>query len=130
VRRDVALTALRRGLARRCPHCGEGPLFEGWSHHIDRCPVCGLVYERNPGDTWAFTIIGDRLPIAAIIALIYFGWGRMPIALGLVIVTVLGALLVWTAPNRWGVGIALHYLSRVIWPDPEDPVPPAHSPSK
>ena len=38
--------------------------------------MCGLVYERNPGDTWAFTIIGDRLPIAAIIVLIYFGYGR------------------------------------------------------
>jgi hypothetical protein len=35
----------------------------------------------------------------------------------------LGALLVWTAPNRWGAGIALHYLSRVFWPDPGDPVP-------
>jgi hypothetical protein len=32
-------------------------------------------------------------------------------------------LLVLTAPNRWGVGIALHYLSRVIWPDPGDPIP-------
>jgi hypothetical protein len=29
----------------------------------------------------------------------------------------------WTSPNRWGVGIALHYLSRVFWPDPADPVP-------
>ena len=124
--RALVLTALGRGLSKRCPHCGEGPLFLGWSHHLDRCPVCGLVYERNPGDTWAFTIIGDRLPIAVIIGLIYFGWGRMPVALGLVIVTALGALLVWTAPNRWGVGIALHYLSRVMWPDPEDPVPPPH----
>jgi uncharacterized protein (DUF983 family) len=126
VTRALVRTALGRGLRRRCPHCGEGPLFKGWSHHLDRCPVCGLVYERNPGDTWAFTIIGDRLPIAAIIGLIYFGWGRMPVALGLLIVTALGALLVWTAPNRWGIGIALHYLSRVMWPDPEDPVPPAH----
>ena len=50
----------------------------------------------------------------------------MPVAAGLVIVAALGVLLVWTAPNRWGVGIALHYLSRVMWPDPEDPVPPAH----
>ena len=33
------------------------------------------MYERNPGDTWAFTVIGDRLPIAAIIAMIYFGAG-------------------------------------------------------
>jgi uncharacterized protein (DUF983 family) len=126
VTRAFALTALRRGLSKRCPHCGEGSLFEGWSRHLERCPVCGLVYERNPGDTWAFTIIGDRLPIAVIIVLIYFGWGRMPIALGLLTVAALGALLVWTAPNRWGAGIALHYLSRVIWPDPEDPVPPAH----
>jgi hypothetical protein len=37
---------------------------------------------------------------------------------------VMGALLVATSPNRWGVGIALHYLSRVYWPDPADPVPP------
>ncbi len=123
--RGLVLTAVRRGLSRRCPHCGKGPLFEAWSHHLERCPVCGLVYERNPGDTWAFTVIGDRLPIAAIIVLIYFGWGRMPVV-GLMIVALLGVLLVWTAPNRWGVGIALHYLSRVIWPDPEDPVPPAH----
>ena len=127
--RDLVLTAIRRGLAKRCPHCGEGALFEGWAHHLDRCAVCGLVYERNPGDTWAFTIIGDRLPIAAIIVLIYFGWGRMPLIVGLLTVAVLGVLLIWTAPNRWGAGIALHYLSRVTWPDPQDPVPPAPSSS-
>lgn len=33
-------------------------------------------------------------------------------------------LLILTAPNRWGAGIALHYLSRVYWPDPADPIPP------
>ena len=60
-------TALRRGISKRCPHCGVGPIFSGWAHHLERCPACGLVYERNPGDTWAFTIIGDRIPIAAII---------------------------------------------------------------
>ena len=44
--------------------------------------------------------------------------------LGVTLVIVAVALLVWTAPNRWGVGIALHYLSRVYWPDPADPLPP------
>ncbi|HYM24229.1 MAG TPA: hypothetical protein VEU08_13515 [Vicinamibacterales bacterium] len=39
----------------------------------------------------------------------------------------LGAALVWTAPNRWGAGIALHYLSRAFWPDPSDPIPPQAS---
>jgi len=85
--------------------------------------MCGLVYERNPGDTWAFTIIGDRLPIAAIIVLIYFGYGRTHRVFGLITFALLGVVLVLTAPNRWGVGIALHYLSRVYWPDTSDPVP-------
>ena len=85
--------------------------------------MCGLVYERNPGDTWAFTVIGDRLPIAAIIVLVYFGYGRSHHTLGLITFVGLGALVIVTAPNRWGVGIALHYLSRVFWPDPSDPVP-------
>ena len=85
--------------------------------------MCGLVYERNPGDTWAFTVIGDRLPIAVIIVLIYFGYGRSHHVLGLITFAVLGALVIVTAPNRWGVGIALNYLSRVFWPDPSDPVP-------
>ena len=129
MRRDLVLTALRRGLSKRCPHCGEGAIFEGWAHHLERCSVCGLVYERNPGDTWAFTIIGDRLPVAAIIVLIYFGFGRFRLVLALAMIVMLGVLLIWTAPNRWGVGIALHYLSRVFWPDPQDPVPDsAHPP--
>ena len=126
-RRVLVFTALRRGISKRCPHCGKGPIFWGWAHHIERCPVCGLVYERNPGDTWAFTIIGDRLPIAVIIVMIYFGIGRAHPALGIITFVLLGALLVWTAPNRWGAGIALHYLSRVFWPDPADPVPASRS---
>jgi uncharacterized protein (DUF983 family) len=128
-RRQLVLTALRRGLRKRCPHCGEGPIFSGFAHHLERCPVCGLVYERNPGDTWAFTIIGDRLPIAVIIVLIYFGVARSHPWLGVAAILVLGALIIWTAPNRWGVGIALHYLSRVLWPDPSDPVPAARETS-
>ena len=121
-RRQLIATALRRGLRKRCPHCGRGPLFAGW-RHLERCSSCGLVFERNPGDTWAFTIIGDRLPVAAIIGLLYFGFGRTHHVLGLSAFVVMGVLLIVTAPNRWGVGIALHYLSRVFSPDPADPIP-------
>jgi len=116
-------TALRRGLRKRCPHCGEGSLFSGWSH-LERCSVCGLIFARNPGDTWAFTIIGDRLPLGAMIVLIYFGVMRSHRLLGLAMLVLLAVLLVWTSPNRWGASIALHYVSRVCWPDPADPIPP------
>jgi hypothetical protein len=57
-----------------------------------------LVFVRNPGDPWAFTIIGDRLPLAAIIVLIYFGVMRSHRVLGLTMLVVLVALLAWTAP--------------------------------
>jgi uncharacterized protein (DUF983 family) len=120
----VVSTVLGRGLRKRCPHCGQGPLFSGFAHHLERCSVCGLIYERNPGDTWAFTIIGDRVPVALVIIIIYFGVVRSHPVLGAAVFVVVGIGLIVTAPNRWGLGIALHYVSRVYWPDPADPVPP------
>ena len=58
------------------------------------------------------------------VVLIYFGVVRLRPVLGLSLLAVMVVLLFWTAPNRWGAGIALHYLSRVYWPDPADPIPP------
>lgn len=116
-------TALRRGLRKRCPHCGRGLLFSGWSQN-ERCSSCGLIFVRNPGDIWAFTIIGDRVPIAVMIVVIYFGVVRSRPVLGMTLLLALLAAAIWTTLNRWGVAIALHYLSRVYWPDDADPVPP------
>jgi uncharacterized protein (DUF983 family) len=127
--RSMIRTVLWRGLRKRCPHCGEGPLFAGWSH-LERCSACGLVFVPSPGDTWAFTIIGDRLPIGAMIVVIYFGVVRSYPVLGLTLLLVFVALLIWTSPNRWGAGIALHYLSRLYWPDPGDPIPPRQAPGE
>ena len=115
--------AVGRGWRRRCPHCGRGPLFGEWGRHIPQCEACGLVFERNPGDTWFFTIVFDRLPIAAMVALLYFGVATTRPLLGAVLFAVLVLAVFWTSPNRWGIGIALHYLSRVYLPDADDPVP-------
>jgi len=82
------------------------------------------VYTRNAGDTWGFTIVGDRLPIAVMIVVLYFGVVRSSPAVGVPLLIASVAAVIWTAPNRWGTSIALHYLSRVYWPDPADPVPP------
>src|SRR5260221_263197 len=89
---SALLKRLRRALRKRCPHCGEGPLFSGWSQ-LERCSTCGLVFARNPGDTWAFAVFGDRLPLGAIIVLIYFGVVRSHPVPGLTMEGVLLALL-------------------------------------
>jgi hypothetical protein len=88
--------------------------------------VCGLVFASNPGDTWAFTIVGDRLPLGLMIVLIYFGVMRLHRVLGATLLIACVAVLIWTTPNRWGASIALHYLSRVYWPEPADSIPPPH----
>jgi uncharacterized protein (DUF983 family) len=124
-RRHLIVTALRRGSSRRCPHCGQGALFRR-GEHLPRCEVCGLVYERNQGDTWFFTIIGDRVPIAIMVAAVYFGIGQTHPILMVIAFCVMGVLIFWTAPSRWGMGIALHYLSRIFWPDPSDPIPSSY----
>lgn len=41
--------AVARGLVRRCPRCGGGSLFAGWLKMKDRCPTCGMKYERDEG---------------------------------------------------------------------------------
>lgn len=115
--------AIARGWRRRCPHCGRGALFGEWGRHLHTCSSCGLVFERNPGDTWFFTIAFDRLPIGVMVAFIYFGVATSRPLLGVLLFVALTGILIWTSPNRWGVGIALHYLSRVYMPDPGDPVP-------
>ena len=119
----VITTALGRGLRKRCPHCGQGHLFSGWSQ-LERCAICGLTFVPNPGDIWAFTIIGNRVPIFVMIVVIYFGVMRSHPVLGMTLLLALLAVGIWTAPNRWGAAIALHYLSRVYWPQPADPLPP------
>ena len=40
---------LARGLARRCPVCGQGGLFTRWFILAERCPRCGLRFERIEG---------------------------------------------------------------------------------
>lgn len=101
-----------RGLRRRCPRCGEGPLFERWFTLHPRCPACGLVFEKRPGDTWAFWIFGDRIFIALLLLVIVLGFRSptMPHILVLFLVTAIP--LVATMPHRLGVCVGLDYLIR------------------
>jgi len=36
-------------LRQQCPECGEGRVFEGRWRMNERCPVCGVKFERGPG---------------------------------------------------------------------------------
>ena len=96
-------TVLWRGVRRRCPHCGQGPLFSHWITFHPRCASCGLVFLRNQGDTWLFWIVMDRIPLLAGIAAIYFFGFRVTGWLsGLLFFLAMAGPLVLTMPQRQG----------------------------
>jgi uncharacterized protein (DUF983 family) len=51
--------ALRRGLSRRCPGCGHGPLFRGYIKPEPSCSACGadLLQYRSDDAPAYFTIL-------------------------------------------------------------------------
>lgn len=121
---------LGRSLRQRCPHCGQRPVFDRRYNTLPKCTACGLVYERDPGATWAFTVIADRIPIGAAVIVIFFGAGRTHTWFGAVLLAVLAIVVVVSSPMRWSLAIGLHYLSRVYWPDPADPLPSDTNPRR
>ena len=111
---------LLNGLRKRCPRCGEGKLFRKWITFNERCSECGLLYQRNYGDTWIFIVITDRIPLLFGIAALYFGmvsisWGGT-FALFFAVATP----LLLTIRERQGLALSLDYLSRLYFRDPSD----------
>jgi uncharacterized protein (DUF983 family) len=46
-------TGLQRGIARKCPACGQSPLFTGYLSVQPTCPACGNDNEQYPSDDFA-----------------------------------------------------------------------------
>jgi uncharacterized protein (DUF983 family) len=117
-------TVLRRGLRRRCPRCGEGPLFRRGIRPHQRCSACDLLYQRDYGDTWIFIILTDRIPILFGIAAVYFGFHPQtwPAIVGFFVALALPLLA--TMRQRQGLALALDYLSRVHFTNPDDEIAP------
>ena len=116
--------ALGRGVLRKCPNCGRGPVFARWFTMRRDCPVCQLVYLRNQGDAWLFWIIMDRIPIAiGLILVVFFGLRVSGWVVGAVFFSAMVIPLIATMPHRQGVAVALNYLSRVYFRDPSDELP-------
>jgi uncharacterized protein (DUF983 family) len=127
-RRPSVGTVLRRGLRRCCPRCGEGPLFERGIRPLPRCSACHLLYQRDYGDTWIFIILTDRVPIVFGIAAVYFGFHPHTWTAILGFFVALALPLLATMRQRQGLALALDYLSRVHFTNPDDEVAPVTTP--
>ena len=109
---------LARGWRRRCPRCGEGPLFRRRIEVHPRCEACGLVYQPDPGDTLMFMMITDRIPILfGVIAVYFLGFRSTDWMIICGFLALMIAPLVATIRQRQGLALALVYLSRTRFGD-------------
>ncbi|HVZ54680.1 MAG TPA: DUF983 domain-containing protein [Pseudolabrys sp.] len=103
--------SIARGLAGRCPRCGEGHLFQGFLSLKPRCEHCGLDYDfADAGDGPAVFVIligGFIVVFAAMVTEIVYQppyWVHAALWLPLILLLTLGPL----RPIK-GVLIALQY---------------------
>ena len=106
-------TLLWRGCRKKCPQCGQGPLFVRWIKLHDNCSTCGLHYLPDQGDLWGPLVFLDRLLfIIPIIVLFYFrvlhpNWILFWLVGGLIFFG-----LIFTVPHRLGMSLAVDYWIR------------------
>jgi len=108
-RADISVWAgIGRGL---CPRCRAGKIFlkSVWlfpGMH-ERCPVCGLKFEREDGYFLGAMYIGYGLGLGAIAGLSALVWGVMgwpllkSVAGGIVLFLPLAPVLTWMARVLW-----------------------------
>ncbi len=101
------LTMLERGFLLHCPVCGQGKLFRGFFKMNERCPICGLVYEREVGyfsSAMAINLIVSELLITAIV--LPLAWNQQIPLL---------PILLWSSPLPFLLPILLYRHSRSFW---------------
>jgi uncharacterized protein (DUF983 family) len=64
---------LLRALFRRCPNCGGGRLFRRWWTMKERCPRCGMRFEREEGFFLGAYVVNFGLVLILLAAFILVG---------------------------------------------------------
>lgn len=111
-------TVLWRGCRRRCPRCGQGPVFRNFLRMHDDCSACGLKFMHDQGDLWVYIIVVDRaLFILPLIGMLYFKLYN-PYSIWFVLFAVaLIVSLFGTVPHRNAICLGLDYWARHKWGD-------------
>jgi len=115
---------IARGAVRHCARCGSGHLFSSWFHERDRCPGCGMRFQREEGFWLGGYVINFGLGELSILALLAVLIGmeanhqRIDVALFAAIGVVLAVLgPVVTFPFSRTIWSAIDLLMRPLSPE-------------
>ena len=116
-----------RALRKRCPVCGQGHLFRHWTTMIERCPRCGLRFERVEGHWTGALGINTVVSFGSLLlVMLVIFWTTQPdVPAGFLLGSALMVALV--------VPVAFFPLSKTLWlaidlqmrpPGPDEVHPP------
>src|SRR5688500_5823368 len=98
-------TRLRRGARKRCAVCGGDDLFEGWFKLRERCPTCGVRFEREEGFFVSALFVNfaiTEVVLFAFIAVSFFATLPDPPIGKLIAIAVVLSIVVPIAFYPWG----------------------------
>lgn len=107
--------SLARGWQRRCPHCGEGALFDGYLKVKARCGRCGedLSHQRADDGPAYLTILVVGHLMAPIMHYVAFEWRPDPLVMALVLSLACVALSLYLLPRLKGCVVAYQWAKRM-----------------
>ena len=119
--------SLRRGLALRCPCCGNGSLLERYLAVRPNCPSCGEDFtpqRADDGPAYLTILVVGHL----MVPLIHFGfttWRPEPLVMAAALSTVCVGLSLALLPRMKGLMVAIQWARRMhgFAPPPGGPAP-------
>lgn len=105
------LRGVGRGLAGRCPNCGEGRLFRRYLKVAEACPACAHDNGRYRADdmpAYLTILLVGHLVIAPVLAL-EFLWTMSPFAVAAVSLPALAVMTLLLLPVIKGGVVGLHW---------------------
>jgi uncharacterized protein (DUF983 family) len=111
------LHILRCGFRLTCPACGYGRMFRSrWTMNL-RCPVCGIIFERDAGEVtggmWINATVTSTLGVFAALYFAFFTHISVVLLIGaLAICTVAFGLLFYR--HARGLWVSILYLTGSI----------------
>jgi len=98
-----------RGMRRRCPRCGRGPVLAGYLAVTPRCPVCGerLGHIRADDGPAYFTVLVAGHIVVPISLWVEQTWAP-PVVPHIIVAILLTCLLIWQLlPSMKGAVVGL-----------------------
>lgn len=108
-------TAILRGFRRRCPDCGQGPLFQSYLKVADSCPVCReeLHHHRaDDGPAYLTILIVGHL-MAPFIHVVFTRFRPEPLVMATLFSVVALALSLFLLPRLKGVVVGIQWAKRM-----------------